>query len=413
MSVTMNFIFWNVRGPNGTDKHRDLKEFLNIHKPLLLCLIDTKLDESSIPAMQRKLGSYPCYYLSPESRICLLWHSDQLDIQIIAATQQFVHCTILCKQSHKRFLVTAVYASNSSVERINLWDSIKQLSSTIGHLGWIVGGDFNEVRFSNEKVGGLPIHSRRVRKFNSCVLLSGLDDLKAIGHTLSWCNRQSNQIMCRLDRVMGNQNFINEYPHSIVEYLPPGISDHSPLKVIFEPSIPSGPRPFKYFESWEAHPSFNSTVCEAWSLHVAGNPMYQFSKKLYNTKLALKRWNRDEYGPLHHQLATCKRELNSIQTALQLNPTDHQFRNQEKVMRVQYTSLLDQEEKFARQKSCQLWLDARDSNTKIFYNSIKSRTVRNSICRLRNTDDDIFCVYDGSTWIMSIRNPVDERQLKS
>ncbi|KAK1324230.1 hypothetical protein QJS10_CPA02g00605 [Acorus calamus] len=118
--------------------------------------------------------------------------------------------------------------------------------------------------------------------------------------------------------------------------------------------------------------------------------MYQFFKKLYNTKLALKRWNKDEYGPLHHQLATCKRKLDTIQTALHLNPVDLQLRNQEKDARAHYTSLLAPEEKFARQKSRQLWLEAGDSNTKFFYNSIKSRSVKNSICRLRNTDDS-FC----------------------
>ncbi|KAK1258851.1 hypothetical protein QJS04_geneDACA020256 [Acorus gramineus] len=86
----------------------------------------------------------------------------------------------------------------------------------------------------------------------------------------------------------------------------------------------------------------------------------------------------------------CKRELETIQTALHLNPTELQFRNQEMVARVHYTSLLAQEEKFVRQKSRQLWLQAGDSNTKIFYNSIKSRTVRDTICRLHNTDGS-FC----------------------
>ncbi|KAK1308426.1 hypothetical protein QJS10_CPA09g01240 [Acorus calamus] len=71
---------------------------------------------------------------------------------------------------------------------------------------WIVGGDFNVVWYSNEKSGGRPIHARRLRNFNSCIEASGLQDLKACGHTLSWSNRQETRIMCRLDRVMGSQS---------------------------------------------------------------------------------------------------------------------------------------------------------------------------------------------------------------
>ncbi|KAK1259976.1 hypothetical protein QJS04_geneDACA021415 [Acorus gramineus] len=50
----------------------------------------------------------------------------------------------------------------------------------------------------------------------------------------------------------------------MVEYLPPEISDHSPMKVISASSYPTGPRPFKYFESWETHPSFSANVEAAW-----------------------------------------------------------------------------------------------------------------------------------------------------
>ncbi|KAK1290058.1 hypothetical protein QJS10_CPB18g00601 [Acorus calamus] len=115
--------------------------------------------------------------------------------------------------------------------------------------------------------------------------------------------------------------------------------------------------------------------------------MFRFIKKLTNTKLALKNWNRDVYGPLHSQLEICKQELAETQNAVLLHPRDMGVRDQEKEARTKYSSVLAQEEKFARQKSCQLWLEASDSNTKFFYYSIKSRSARNTICRLWNPDD--------------------------
>ncbi|KAK1307758.1 hypothetical protein QJS10_CPA09g00850 [Acorus calamus] len=271
----------------------------------------------------------------------------------------------------------------------SLWDSIKSISSTISSSGWIVGGDFNEVRFSSEKVGGQSVHSRRLHKFNSCLLSSGLEDLKSFGNTLSWTNRQSNPIMCRLDRALGNQNFILIFPHSLVKYLPSGISDHSPVKVILEPPFPSGPKPFKYFEAWKEHNSFSQLVHNAWKTDVIGNPMYQFIKKLSNTKSAIKFWNREVYGPIQSHVACCKKDLEEAQKSLHNDPSNNSNSAKEKELRLIYHGLLSQEEKFARQKSRQLWLEAGDSNSKFFYNSIKSRSIRNTICQLQKTDGSL------------------------
>ncbi|KAK1299354.1 hypothetical protein QJS10_CPB14g01360 [Acorus calamus] len=111
--------------------------------------------------------------------------------------------------------------------------------------------------------------------------------------------------------------------------------DHSPMKVISAPSYPAGPRPFKYFESWEAHPTFSATVEAAWDIPIVGNPLYRFVKKL----------------------------------ALQQNPRDSLLMVAESMARHKYTDLLSQEEKFARQKSRQLWLEAGlNGNNKLVLN---------------------------------------------
>ncbi|KAK1297950.1 hypothetical protein QJS10_CPB14g01491 [Acorus calamus] len=386
----MECIFWNIRGLKGKEKHTDLKDFLIRHRPQFLSLTETKLDVDSLHTLKRNLGgSLSSSHLSLDGRILLLWNNDILEVKILETSHQFVHCSVSCRASNKNFFITSVYASNCYSERTALWDSIKRIATSIGNMGWIVGGDFNEVRYSNEKVGGQPVHSRRLRKFNSCILSSGLEDLKSIGHSLSWNNRQVPRIFCRLDRVLGNQPFISSFPHSLVEYLPPGISDHSPLKLICEPSFPSGPKPFKYFESWETHPSFMATVLDAWQTEAVGNPLFLFVRKLANVKKALKLWNSEVFGPIHLKLSVSKKELEDAQSRLQQHPADPLYIAEEADARSTYLSLLSQEEKFARQKSRQLWLTAGDSNTKFFYNSIKSRSVMNSISRLRREDNSL------------------------
>ncbi|KAK1312391.1 hypothetical protein QJS10_CPA07g00440 [Acorus calamus] len=160
--------------------------------------------------------------------------------------------------------------------------------------------------------------------------------------------------------------------------------------MVSAPSILSGPRPFKYFEAWEGSSSFSSTVHEAWQIQITGNPMFQFVKKLANTKQVLKRWNKEIFGPIHHTLASHRCEMEEAQKALHQTPHDPLTRANEAAARLKYRNTLHQEELFARQKSRQLWLAAGDSNTKFFYNSIKSRSVKNSICCLRQ-NDGTFC----------------------
>ncbi|KAK1318512.1 hypothetical protein QJS10_CPB04g00904 [Acorus calamus] len=247
----MDSLFWNVRGSNGAMKQLELSRFIKAHKFSFVSLMETKLDIEGHQVLKRKLRFHNSSFLSAEGRLCLFWNSALVDVSILEHSPQHIHCSIFCKQTSRIFFVTSVYASNLYAERLMLWKIITQISTKVNGSPWIVGGDYNEVRYSSEKFGGRPVHQRRLRKFNSCIEESGLFDLKAYGQTLSWNNRQDSRIMCRLDRVLVNASFTNSYPHSLVHYLAPGISDHSPMQVSYEPAFPTGPKPFKYFEMWE------------------------------------------------------------------------------------------------------------------------------------------------------------------
>ncbi|KAK1279503.1 hypothetical protein QJS04_geneDACA017716 [Acorus gramineus] len=142
--------------------------------------------------------------------------------------------------------------------------------------------------------------------------------------------------MCQLDRVLVNASFTNSYPHSLVHYLAAGISDHSPMQVSYEPAFPTGPKPFKYFEMWEAHPTFWDTVEEAWSTGVNGSPIFRLVKKINATKLALKQWNKHCFGLVHHALQLSREELTTAQSLLHDNPLDSNLIITEQSARVNY-----------------------------------------------------------------------------
>ncbi|KAK1286723.1 hypothetical protein QJS10_CPB20g00770 [Acorus calamus] len=211
--------------------------------------------------------SFPsnAYFTTPDGRIALFWDKDLLDIIVIGFSAQHIHCLVQPNSLPRQFpyYYTYVYASNSYSERIALWSTLVSISTAISGSSWCVGGDFNEVRTGSEKVGGRPIHFRRVRKFNNCLLSCSLEDIKSMGHTLSWSNLQENRIACRLDRILANPQFFAEFPHALLPYLPHGPSDNALLKLKARPLIPTEP-PFRYFEMWEEHSQFSYVVEAAW-----------------------------------------------------------------------------------------------------------------------------------------------------
>ncbi|KAK1325014.1 hypothetical protein QJS10_CPA01g02277 [Acorus calamus] len=134
---------------------------------------------------------------------------------------------------------------------------------------------------------------------------------------------------------------------------------------------------------WEADPTFKTIVDEAWTVEVRGSPMFKLVKKLSATKFALKKWNKEVFGPVQQALSRSCMELDNAQAFLQQCPHDPTLISFEQTARDIYTRNLFQEECFLRQKSRQLWLSSGDSNNKFFYDSLKSQSAVNTISRLK------------------------------
>lgn len=132
------------------------------------------------------------------------------------------------------FCVTVIYAHNCQAARMPLWEKLHQLSVTMTK-PWVVGGDFNNLLYANECLGGQVVQPSELQAFHDCVLSHShnrqLQDLRSKGAFYTWnnCQRPTHRICSRLDRTLVNAAWLHAFPKSETWCLQESLSDHCPL----------------------------------------------------------------------------------------------------------------------------------------------------------------------------------------
>ncbi|KAG5624598.1 hypothetical protein H5410_009816 [Solanum commersonii] len=143
------------------------------------------------------------------------------------ATQQksgfFGQITGKKKGTQDRFVVTVVYVRCSAIERLELWEDMEDMAMQ------------NIPGMIQRSVGYYQCHKWKLRILFSVSTL-------------------------RLDRVFGNNTFMNLLPKSEVHHLIRQGSDHAPLHVVYHSEQDPIIRPFKFLNFWTNHADFKRVV---------------------------------------------------------------------------------------------------------------------------------------------------------
>ncbi|OVA12305.1 Endonuclease/exonuclease/phosphatase [Macleaya cordata] len=139
---------------------------------------------------------------------------------------------------------------------------------------WILMGDFNSILDSQEKVGGTAIRPYHFADFHNCVSQAHIFDLAYTGCFFTWSNNQlsDGRISKTLDRAMVNAEWLQYFQDSTADFLPPGLSDHSPIITSIFFNREKHPRPFRFYNSWVSELGFMEVVISTWSERVRGRP---------------------------------------------------------------------------------------------------------------------------------------------
>ena len=121
----------------------------------------------------------------------------------VSESDQYINLSVMIIEQQIQFQATFIYGHNTAPKRLSLWNDIISLRRSIP---WIVLGDFNVVRFMNERLGGDPDWPPYMEDLNSCCNEAMLDDLKATEFHYTWDNKSSGDrfLTRKLDRVLVN-----------------------------------------------------------------------------------------------------------------------------------------------------------------------------------------------------------------
>jgi hypothetical protein len=146
----------------------------------------------------------------------------------------------------------------------------------------VKGGDekWDEERLNNYEI-----------EFGNCVNWIQVLDLAYSGCNFTRCNRreEGSFVAKKLDWVLVNEAWLDEFSKSEVEFQEAGISDHSPAIVSMGKFQSSGPKPFKLFGFWAENDKFFDWIEEGWNINVEGVPLYHLCMKLRSVKKVLKK----------------------------------------------------------------------------------------------------------------------------
>lgn len=184
--MEMNIATWNLRGFNAPSRAQEALRLASDHSLSTLGLLETKVRQCNFNQITKGSFSFQKWehnYSSDKSgRIIVGQDQTRYCLKKLRESNQVMHFKVKCLVSNCEFFRFVIYANNNLQERELLWKDLCDFSPV--NTPQLVAGDFNNVLYSYERIGGDPVHPRETMPFFDCISSTGLMDLKSQGYFL-------------------------------------------------------------------------------------------------------------------------------------------------------------------------------------------------------------------------------------
>ena len=213
----MKIISWNTRGLGSKKKRMVVKDFLRLQNPDVVMLQETKREVcdrrfvGSVWSIRNKeWATLPACGAS--EGILIIWDSKKMSSEEVVIGSFSISIKFLLDGCGPLWL-SAVYGPNSPLIRKDFWVELLDLFGLTFPL-WCVGGDFNVIRSSSEKLGGSSFTSS-MRDFDGFIRDCELFDSPLRNAPFTWSNMQESPVCKRLDRFLYSKEWEFSFPQSL------------------------------------------------------------------------------------------------------------------------------------------------------------------------------------------------------
>lgn len=232
------------------------------------CLLETRVKETRAMRLANSVfkdwSMVSNYEFHRLGRIWVVW-SQEVKLTVVFKSGQMITCLIAWEDFD--FCISFIYASNFSEERKTLWNDIRHLQSSALIQGkpWLLCGDYNEILKMEEHSRVLNLISPGMRDFQDLVRDCKLMDLGFHGPLYTWCNKRNDGLICKkLDRVLMNGEWSQNFPQSFCVFEPGGCSDHLRGRIHLSSTLSKKRCPFKFTNIIASMSEFLPTIEQFW-----------------------------------------------------------------------------------------------------------------------------------------------------
>eukprot|EP00253_Pinus_taeda_P028760 PITA_28760 len=360
----MKIISWNARGLNSQAKHRILKRKIQLYRPEIMFLQETKCSSSSINSLCRKLGRnievLEIEIQGREGGLATIWDIKEIQMLSAEANKHFLAVDFQPIDNSGSFLCINIYSPQKLEDKINFLNALTKLINRHPSSKCILGGDFNTITTLLEKKGGLRKLNRDAEAFTGFIETVKMVDIQPKNGIFTWNNRRGGErlIASCLDRFLISESIIMDGIIAESYILPSGGSDHWPISLIVEVQGTPRNKPFRFEKFWLDHPNFLEMVKKWWS-----EPLEE--KSILENKLE----------QIHRNGAVGYESIEAIE--------------QERDLSQQWHKRCIQEEILLKQKSRIQWLREGEQNIFFFHRLALDHRSANRILELKNNAGDI------------------------
>ena len=142
----MNLLGWNCKGLRGLQAVRKVTNMVNVHKPLLIFLSETKRRTVEMDWLRAKWKFDNYFTMDCIGRVgglSLLW-MEEVKVEVMSFSKYHIDVWVGDRGDPYEWHFTGFYGEPKTNRRHHSWDLLRTLKSQ-STLPWFCAGDFNEI----------------------------------------------------------------------------------------------------------------------------------------------------------------------------------------------------------------------------------------------------------------------------